>query len=177
MNNKNAVLPNSYSPYKVGFFFCWFVLTYGLFEFLYFKIPDSFLLNVIYYYGLVSPSAVIINYFQTDVPVIAMQNILSSRGIALEVVRGCDGAGTIFLLAAAIITFPTSWKHKIVGLVSGITLLIIINLLRIIGLYFVMVYQAQWFTPIHTYFAPTFIIIIGCLFFAGWAQFASNKNT
>ncbi len=176
MENNEGLL-KAYPSYRIGWFLFLFLLIYCLFEFLYFQIPDSFLLDVIYHHGLVSPSAAIINYLQPDEMAIAARNVLSSHGASLEVVRGCDGAGTLFLLAAAIITFSASLNYKIFGLLTGIILLVTINLLRIIGLYFVMAYQGQWFTPIHTYFAPTFIIIIGCLFFAGWAQHATTKNT
>jgi exosortase family protein XrtM len=172
----NALIMNAQPPYRIGWFLVLFILTYSLFEFLYFKIPDLFLIDVIYYHGLVSPCASIINYLRPDEQVVAARNILSSHGISLEVVRGCDGAGTIFLLAAAVITFSASFKDKILGLVSGVILLALINLFRIIGLYFVMRYEAQWFTPIHTFFAPTLIIIISCLFFAVWAQCAAKKN-
>ena len=163
--------------YRIGWLLFLFILIYCFFEFLYFQIPDSFLSEVIYYHGLVLPSATIINYLQPGEMVAATRNILSAHRVSLEVVRGCDGAGTLFLLTAAILTFSTSLKYKFFGLLTGITLLVAINLLRIIGLYFVMAYHGQWFTPIHTFFAPTFIIIIGCLFFAGWTQLAAKKNT
>ncbi len=172
----NASIVGSYPPYRVGWFVVMFALIYGLFEFLYFKIPDLFLVDVIYHYGLASPCVGIINFLHAGENAIAARNMLLSNGVSLEIVRGCDGAGTIFLLAAAIITFSASFKDKIVGLVSGIALLVVINLLRIVGLYFVMSYHSQWFTPIHTYFAPTFIIIISCLFFAGWAQYAAKRK-
>jgi exosortase family protein XrtM len=174
--NSNALIVNHFPSYRAGWFVILFIATYGLFEFLYFKISDSFLIDVIYYHGLVSPCVSIINFLSAGENAIAARNIISSHGVSLEVVRGCDGAGTIFLLAAAILTFSASFKNKIIGLVSGITLLVVINLLRIISLYFVMRYQNAWFTPIHTYFAPTLIIIISCFFFAVWAQHAAKKN-
>ncbi len=168
---------NFYQRYGVGFFLLMFILVYGLFEFLYFKIPDLFLVDVIYHYGLALPCAAIINFLHSGESVIATRNILSANGISLEVVRGCDGAGTIFLLAAAVISFSASYKDKFFGLLSGITLLVIINLVRIIGLYFVMAYHKPWFAPIHTYFAPSFIIIVCCLFFAGWTQRVAKNNS
>lgn len=171
------MMANRYPPYRIGWFLFLFVAIYGMFEFLYFKIPDSFLTDVIYYHGLVSPCVSIINFLGAGEDAVANRNMLSSYGISLEVVRGCDGAGTMFLLAAAVITFSASFKDKILGLSIGITLLFVINLLRIVGLYFVMRYQSAWFTPIHTYFAPTLIIIISCLFFAIWAQYATKKNS
>lgn len=174
MKMANGELSN-FQGYRLGLFLPMFILMYGLFEFLYFKIPDLFLVDVIYHYGLVLPCAAIINFLHSGEHVVGVRNILSANGVALEVVRGCDGAGTIFLLTAAVISFSASFKAKIFGLLSGITLLVIINLMRIVGLYFVMAYHKPWFAPIHTYFAPSFIIIVCCLFFAGWVQRVANK--
>ncbi|MES2821998.1 MAG: exosortase family protein XrtM [Pseudomonadota bacterium] len=176
MKMANGELLNFHQGYRLGLFLPLFIFIYGLFEFLYFKIPDVFLIDVMYHYGLVLPCAAIINFLHSGEQVMAARNILSANGVSLEVVRGCDGAGTIFLLAAAIISFSASLKDKFFGLLSGITLLVIINLIRIIGLYFVMAYYEPWFVPIHTYFAPSFIIILNCLFFAGWAQRVTNKT-
>jgi hypothetical protein len=157
-------------------FLLMFSLFFSLFEFLYFIIPDAFLSGVIYHHGLVLPSAAIIQFLHPTEQVIAAHNILSSRGFSLEVVRGCDGAGIIFLLTAAILAFPASVKNKIFGIVTVSSLFIILNFIRIVGLYFVMSYKSQWFAPLHTYFIPTFIIILGCLFFAVWVQMASSKK-
>ncbi|MEM7304135.1 MAG: exosortase family protein XrtM, partial [Pseudomonadota bacterium] len=112
-------------PLKELKFLLLFIAIYALFQFLYFKIPDTILKNDIYYHGIVSISADIINFF-TNENVTASENRLSSSKAILVIVRGCDGAGSIFLLIAAILAFSASIKDKVIGIISGIALLYII---------------------------------------------------
>ncbi|MEM8844040.1 MAG: exosortase family protein XrtM [Pseudomonadota bacterium] len=140
---------------------------------LYFFIPENILRDYVYHYGIASVSTEIINGF-TDENVRAEENKLVSSKAILEIVRGCDGIGTMLLLVSAILAFPTSTKNKIIGIVSGVLFLYIVNTARIIIIYFIVAYQYDWFLVTHTYLAPTFIIALCALFFAFWIA-KSNK--
>ena len=146
-----------------------FAGVYFVFYSLYFLIPDDVLRNIIYYHGIVSISADLINLFTATENVSAAQNKLMSQRAILEVVRGCDGSGSMFLIMAGVIAFSCSLKHKLIGLLTGVCLLYLLNQIRIVGLYYVVAYRSEWFLPIHTYFAPTFIVMLSVMFFAWWA--------
>lgn len=150
-----------------------FVLLFAGFQWLYFLIPWEVLRDVVYHFGIVSVSVDIINFF-TNENLSAIENKLSSSKAILVIIRGCDGSGSLFLLCSAILAFSASIKDKIIGLFIGIVLLYCINQLRIIGLYFVVAYQREYFLPIHTYYAPSLIVIICGLYFAWWAFRSAN---
>ncbi len=150
-----------------------FLALFGLLQWLYFLIPWTVLKDIIYHYGIVTVSVDIINFF-TNENLTAIENKLSSSKAILVIIRGCDGSGSLFLLCSAILAFSATVKDKIIGLIFGITLLYIVNQLRIIGLYFVVAYQKEYFLPIHTYYAPSFIVIICGLYFAWWAYRSAN---
>jgi exosortase family protein XrtM len=147
---------------------------YGIFHTLYFGLPDEVLRDVVYYRGISVFCSQLIHLIAPLEQVSAVQNHLQSPHADLEIVRGCDGAGALFLVMAAILAFPASVKRKIIGLVLGVGLMYSLNLIRISGLYFVVAYHNDWFTVIHTYLAPTLLIIIACLFFAWWAWGSST---
>lgn len=147
---------------------------YGTLHFVYFQIPDE-IFKAIYYKGLGLFCADIINFLAPLERVSAFQNYLISSRANLEIVRGCDGAGALFLITAAILSFPAGFKRKCIGLIIGISMMYSINLIRIIGLYFVIAYCPDRFNLAHTYLAPTLMIILGCLFFIWWAFGSSNK--
>ena len=157
-------------------FLTFFAAIYCVLHGAYLLIPDEVLKEKIYYQGIVSISAELINLFSNE-HVNAHHNILSSSKAALEVVRGCDGAGTLFLIIAATIAFSCSIKHKLVGLLSGVALVYLLNQIRIVGLYFVVAYQRSWFEPIHTYFAPSLIVLICILYFAWWSIYGQAKES
>lgn len=142
---------------------------YIIFHILYFMVPNDVLGDIVYHKGIVSIAVNIINYCAPLEATQAIANKLVSTKASLEVVRGCDGAGATFLLIAAILAFSAPWKDKLTGVVISLALMLIINQARIIGLYFIVAYKRDWFQLVHTYLAPTFIIIISCLFFMWWA--------
>lgn len=146
------------------------LLDYG-----YFKIPVDLFINVIYYHGMVAICADLINWLAPLEQVLPQQNHLISAMADLEIVRGCDGAGVLFLVVSAVLVFPSGLKRKLFGLLLGIGLIYSINLLRISVLYFVIAYQPGWFQLIHTYVAPTLMVVLGCFYFAWWAFGSANK--
>lgn len=156
--------------------FILFVLGYVLFNYAYFKIPIDLLTNVIYYHGMVAICADLINWLTPLEQVFAKQNHLFSARADLEIVRGCDGAGVLFLIISAILVFPAGLMRKFLGLLLGIGLIYGLNLLRICILYYVIAYQPSWFQLIHTYAAPTLMVILGCFYFAWWAFGSTAQN-
>lgn len=153
----------------IVFIGCYALLNYG-----YFKIPVDLFMNVIYYHGVVAICADLINMLAPLEQVLAQQNHLLSAKANLEIVRGCDGAGVLFLVVSAIVAFPSTWRRKLIGLLLGIGLIYLINLLRISALYFIIAYQPDWFLLVHTYLAPTLMIVVGCCYFAWWAFGSTN---
>ncbi len=132
-------------------------------------IPDWILRDVVYLHLFSRPSVGLINGLTPDADVRALANQVVSPRAALEVVRGCDGSGLWFLLAAAMLAFPATWRMKLIGVFSGAILIYWLNLSRLVGLYFVVANRPAWFVPLHTYFVPTLLIVITSLFFMVWA--------
>lgn len=162
--------------YREWLQFTLFVGCYVLLDYAYFKIPVDLFVNVIYYHGVVAICADLVNWLAPLEHVLAKQNHLLSAKADLEIVRGCDGAGVLFLVVSAVLVFPSGLKRKLLGLVLGIGLIYSINLLRIFALYFVIAYQPGWFQLIHTYVAPTLMVVMGCFYFAWWAFGSTSQS-
>lgn len=155
--------------------FILFVACYVLLDYAYFQIPVELFMHVIYYHGVVAVCADLLNWLAPLEHVLAKQNHLMSAKANLEIVRGCDGAGVLFLLIAAVVAFPGGWRRKLIGLAIGIGLIYCINLIRIVSLYFIVAYQPAWFMLIHSYIAPTLMVILACAYFAWWV-FGAEKS-
>jgi exosortase family protein XrtM len=153
-----------------------FVACYCLFNYLYFQVPDLFYRDVIYHYGVVKECVELINAVMPQEGVFAVQNHLLSAKADLEIVRGCDSAGVLFLLVAAVLVCPVSAGRKLVGLVLGIAWIYVLNMVRVIGLYFLIQGERNWFEFGHLYFAPSFMIIGALLFFLGWGAWESQER-
>ncbi len=176
MNSSDLVVINQQTKKSLLWFLLVFILMFGVFEFLYFQIPDQLLRDVVYHFGLVLPCVTVIQLVDSQQAVIALHNTLVTPKVTLEVVRGCDGAGVLFLLMSAVLAFSASFKQKLYGLIGGIAFLVLVNWLRILALYVIAVYEQSWFNLIHSYFAPTLIIILGCLFFLTWTEWVNRSR-
>jgi len=148
---------------------------YAMLHFLYFALPDHLLRDGVHYYGIVLPAAKLLNVVAPLEAVSAQHGTLQSAKASLEIVRGCDGAGVIFLLVAALIASSAGAKHKVMGILSGVVLIYVLNELRVIVMYFVVVYRNDWFSPLHNYFVPMLLIMTSVLFFLWWTTWAQER--
>jgi exosortase family protein XrtM len=154
--------------YRNGFIIL-FAAIYCVLYAAYACIPDSYLHEKIYYYAIVWPTAALIDFAAPSAHVIGVQNRLQSPAVILNIVRGCDGAPVMFLLVAAIIAHRAPWGPTLRGAAGGVALIYALNQLRIVVLYFLLAQRPDWFTAMHVYFIPTFLILAGALYFALWA--------
>lgn len=155
-----------------------FVVGYASMHALYFLIPDSFLLGTIYHWGIVVPGVAVIKLLSPQEAVQGVASVIMSSRASLEVVRGCDGSGVTFLLASAMLAFPSHWQAKLSGLAGAVLLIYGLNQVRIVGLYFVEAYFKEWFTPLHVYLVPTLLVVISALYFVSWVtrQHAAGRT-
>ena len=94
--------------------------------------------------------------------------VIGSGNYAIDISEGCEGIEGIILLTAAILAFYAGIKEKIFGILLGMLILYLSNLLRIIVLYYTFKYKPEFFDVMHIFAGQTFIIFIGILFFILW---------
>ena len=111
----------------------------------------------------------LINMISPLEQVAAVQNHLISLRADLQIIRGCDSAGVLFLMISAVLAFQAKLSQKLLGLILGITFIYCLNILRVSGLYFLIAYHRDWFEFVHLYLAPTLMTIGAFIFFAWWA--------
>jgi exosortase family protein XrtM len=149
--------------------FILFIASYWLFNYLYFQIPDQFYSDVLYHYGVVLLCADVINGLIPLEQVAAVHNHLISSRADLEIIRGCDSAGVLFLMVSAVLVFKARLRQKLQGLLFGVALVYGLNIVRLVGLYYLVAYHREWFEFVHLYLAPTLMTIGAFIFFAWWA--------
>lgn len=137
------------------------------------QIPDAVLRDTVYFHAFVRPGAALLNLVAPGEQVLADGNFLRSPRAVLEIVRGCDGSGTLFLVTGAVLAFPARWSARVIGALGGAAVVYGLNTVRLVGLYFVQAYRADWFQPLHTYFVPSLLVLTLCVCFMHWAAWAS----
>ena len=109
--------------------------------------------------ALVHPWTALLAGFSTflitlfDPKVISYGNTIQSQingfGVAIE--AGCNAVEACIVLAAAILAFPSPWRHKMLGLVMGLVVVQAFNILRIISLFYLGQWRMDAFEFAHLY--------------------------
>ena len=138
-----------------------------------FKLVSSFLLLVLIFsvlYILFSGSITFLN----DLTATALGFILSMLGLdaavnsstvhvnefGMKIVDECTGIFEMLVYAAAVLAFPTSRDKKAIGLAFGVPLLGLLNMVRLICLAFVGMYDPESFEFVHLYLWQVTLILL-----------------
>jgi exosortase H (IPTLxxWG-CTERM-specific) len=95
-----------------------------------------------------------------------------SQPFAIAIRRGCDAVEPTWLLCAAILAFPGSWKRKFAGVLFGIVVLQLLNVVRIVSLYLIGSRFPALFPSMHLEVWPTLFILVAIGLFVGWKDWA-----
>src|SRR5882672_5207500 len=77
--------------------------------------------------------------------------VVSLRGFAVEIKNNCNAVYEAGLYAAAVWAYPASWRDRLVGTLTGMAVLYVINLIRILTLLTVGLLYRSWFEATHLY--------------------------
>jgi exosortase H (IPTLxxWG-CTERM-specific) len=95
---------------------------------------------------------------------------------AIAIRRGCDAVEPTWLLCAAILAFPGPWKRKFAGMLAGIVVLQVLNLVRIVTLYLVgSRCSHSVFDSMHLEIWPALFIVVAIALFIGWKGWAHDE--
>ena len=96
--------------------------------------------------------------------------VISSPRFAVNIRNGCNGLETIFIFAAAVLAFPAPWPRRIAGLVGGVVLIQLFNLVRIVSLFYIGIHFPKLFEDWHTVVWQVLVILFGFVLFLFWAS-------
>jgi exosortase H (IPTLxxWG-CTERM-specific) len=89
-------------------------------------------------------------------------------GFAVEMRDGCNAVNVTILLCAAILAFPASWRMKAAGLLAGIAIIQVVNIIRFITLFYLGQYSTTWFDFAHAYLWESLIMLDTMVVFWYW---------
>lgn len=120
--------------------------------------------------GLAFLSAWILSLFDSGVESsgIVLYHVPNEFAVSIE--AGCNGVEAMIILVAAILAFPASWKHKLIGLVLGFVAIQSLNLVRIISLFYLGQWDYQIFQWTHLYLWQALIMLDALIFWLVWIR-------
>jgi exosortase/archaeosortase family protein len=91
---------------------------------------------------------------------------------SLTVAKNCDAMDVNILFAAAVVASPAPWSRRALGLLFGLPVLIVVNVVRIASLYFVEVHAHRAFEVVHAEVWPLALVAVTVTAFLLWSRWA-----
>lgn len=113
----------------------------------------------------VKSAALLINTLSPQAQAVPVGTRLKAPGGGINILNGCEGTEVLFLLVAAFIACPLTWRVRLVGLLCGTLLVFVLNQARILALFYAFRSDKALFDLLHTIVAPVVMIAIASLFF------------
>lgn len=110
-----------------------------------------------------------------DDSVLAYGKVLQFKdtGFAVSIEAGCNGVEATIVLIAAVLAFPASWRARCAAIVLGFFAIQILNLARIISLFYLGNWNMVFFEWIHLYLWPALIMLDVLIVFVVYLRYLS----
>ena len=107
---------------------------------------------------------------------VSVQGTSVSGRFPYLVVLDCAALDAQALFAAAVLAFPVRLRPKLLGLAGGLVLIALLNVGRLVLLYFAGVHSERLFQVLHEEVMVLLIILAVCGLFVSWARWALRQT-
>jgi exosortase H (IPTLxxWG-CTERM-specific) len=101
---------------------------------------------------------------------------LSYQGFSVEIIEECTGVFEMLIFLAALLSYPASWRSKLIGFLLGIPALYLFNVVRIIFLTVVGAHYQNLFDFMHLYFWQATLILMITTVWVLWILLVVNRE-
>ncbi|MEN6368381.1 MAG: archaeosortase/exosortase family protein [Thermotogota bacterium] len=98
-----------------------------------------------------------------------------SEQFGISVVTACTGLFAMGLYLIAVLLFPASWRARLAGCVGGVCVLFVVNVVRLVSLYYVGVHWPSALDVVHQVVWQSLVIAIVVAMWLLWAGRASQR--
>ena len=154
----------------IRFFLIFFVVMVALFALELLPWGQQFLVQPLTA-ALADASAFFISAFGRDIAVHGDIIVDRATGFAAQIAAGCNGVEAMILLASAIAAFPAGWRYKLGGIAIGFVAIQLLNLVRIVSLFFLGLWHKEAFEWAHLYIWQALIMLDTLLVWMLWIRY------
>ncbi len=95
---------------------------------------------------------------------------------SLNVTKGCDGMEVTALYLIGVLLMPFAWRSKMWGVLTGLGVLFLLNLGRIVALYLSQIYWPSAFDFLHLHGGFALFTVVAIFMWARWANWAIRQE-
>jgi exosortase H (IPTLxxWG-CTERM-specific) len=115
-------------------------------------------------------SATLVTLFDSGVEAVGKVLRSNANGFAVSIEAGCNGVEATIVLIAAMLAFPASWKHRMIGLAAGIVAVQGLNIVRVISLFYLGQWNYDVFEWAHLYVWQALIMLDVLIVWLVWVR-------
>jgi len=97
-------------------------------------------------------------------------------GFAVSIEAGCNGVEAAIVLIAGVVAFPASWRRKVVAISLGLLAIQVMNVARIISLFYLGQWNLDIFTWTHLYLWPVLIMLDVLIVFMLYLRYLAKEE-
>jgi len=120
-------------------------------------------------------SSAILNFLGQSCHVV--DTTIRSPQFAITIKRGCDALEPSWLFCAAVLAYPATWSRRLLGMSIGVTVILALNLVRIVSLYFLGIHLPRFFETMHLEIWPVIFILVALLLWIRWITTGRPNDT
>ena len=96
---------------------------------------------------------------------------LTHDGFSVQVIAECTGLFEAVILVSAVLAYKATWRERAVGILLGVSVLYLLNIIRIGFLLLVGRYAPQYFDFAHIYFWQSLLIVYITAIWLCWIHY------
>ena len=100
-------------------------------------------------------------------------SVVASSRFAVTIFNGCNGLITSLIFISGVLAFPARWTAKIIGVGGGLLAIQLINLVRIVSLFYIGVFLPEHFNDAHIYIWQSIVVLAGVALWVVWANWSA----
>jgi exosortase/archaeosortase family protein len=97
---------------------------------------------------------------------------LIGQSFSCDVNEGCNGMSAVVLLLAGLLSFPATFRNRLLGGLVLIPTVFVVNVVRIAGLYLVGSHAPAWFVVSHVYVGQVLVILVSASLWWSWLSWS-----
>jgi len=152
-----------------------FLLVFGCLQYLWAEVRGTWVERAWIDHLTVASAATLIDRLTPGVQARAEGSRIAAPGGGLNIRNGCEGTEMLFLLAAAVAVAPLSMRARARALAGGLLLVWVLNLARILVLFYAFRADRAMFDLLHNVVAPLVLVALVGVFFQFWLAGSRSK--
>lgn len=126
---------------------------------------------------LARAGAALLQWF--DPGVLAEGRVLrhAASGVGVSIEAGCNGVEACLMLVAALVAYPARWAARLAGIALGFVAIQLLNLLRVITLFYLAGWDPRVFEFAHLYLWQVLIMLDVLIVWLLWMRWVARGDS